>query len=188
MYDLIDELRRLTESGTADYTLGTVTYWEDLQLQGYLDQYRIDHYEIALEPVARSVGGTSEYNEYYIPHGINKYVEGTASGTVAWRLRGGEYEEITEDFEFYWRPGYIRFDSDQAGSVRYLTYRSYDMYAAASDVWRQRASHVSNKYDIKTDNHTLKRSQYYDHCLSMATYYTNLSGPKVRVMSRTDLY
>ena len=42
MTDLVNELREMTSAGTADYTLGTITYWSDDDLQGDLDVNRFE--------------------------------------------------------------------------------------------------------------------------------------------------
>lgn len=169
MTSLVNELRTQTESGTADYTLGTVTYWTDDQLQQILDRYRTDRYDVPLTAQARNISGTAVYHEYAIP--FVGYIEGTASGSAAWDLRDENHDTISSGYTPDLNTGMIRFDNDQGGSARYLSYRTFDFNRAARDVWIARAGHLSGRYDVQTDNHLLKRSQYHKHCVTMAAYY-----------------
>jgi hypothetical protein len=67
-----------------------------------------------------------------------------------------------------------------------LTGRSYDIYAAAADIWRRKAAHyASSSFDFSTDNHSIKRSQVYKHCLEMAEHYESMSSDAIEF---TDLF
>ena len=51
MASLITELRGMANAGTADYTLGTATYWDGDQVQRVLDRNRMDVYREQLTKV-----------------------------------------------------------------------------------------------------------------------------------------
>jgi hypothetical protein len=71
-----------------------------------------------------------------------------------------------------------------------LTGSSYDLQSAAADVWRRKASHVApTSFDFSTDNHSVSRSQVYQHCLEMAEFYEDRGANSIQVvpMFRSDL-
>ena len=81
----------------------------------------------------------------------------------------------------------MTFDSDTGGSTLYLIGRSYDLDAAAVDIWRQKAGHAANMYDFSSDNHRFARSQFMKHCLEMSEYYSRQAGASTSVMTRSDV-
>jgi hypothetical protein len=48
---------------------------------------------------------------------------------------------------------------------------TYDLSAAAADIWQEKASiHIGN-FDFAADEGNYKRSQVYQHCTTMARYH-----------------
>ena len=79
MSDVVAELRTLCEAGTADYSLGSVSYWTDDQLQNVLDKHAL---ELDFEPMKlfpERTAGKYLYKDYYIGH---PYLEQTTGGTA----------------------------------------------------------------------------------------------------------
>ena len=164
MTDLITSLRGMTNAGTADYTIGTTVYWSDDQLQAKLDAHRLDFYDASLSAV-------QDYKTYRAPY---RNLEG---GTVNFILKDAVGNTAgTADYTADYMNRVVTFAADQAGKSWYLTGRSYDIYAAAADVWRSKAAHASEtSFDFSTDNHSIKGSNIPAQCLKMADYYEHQS-------------
>lgn len=167
MASLISTLRGFTNAGTADFS-------DDL-LQQVLDRYKTDLRDFPLYSYPVTVSpGVAEYKDYQSPvrwlettdsGGSSRFVVGNGLGTVyGTALWSADYEN-----------GLISFVNDQAGSARYLTAHSYDVYAAASDVWQQKAAAAATAIDFSTDNHSIKRSQVTKSCLDMAAKYAGMA-------------
>lgn len=165
---LISELRGLTQAGVNDYTIGTVTYWTDDVLQTALDTTRVYHNRLPM--VCEPTYGAGSVTYTYFLTGLPNWEDGgTIQGT------GGTVVG-TAAYSFSPRSGEVLFSADTAGSAFEYTGWTYDPYAAAADVWRRKASHYAERYDVSTDNHNLERSQLVSQCLQMAAYYGGMGG------------
>lgn len=158
----------LTQAGTADFTVGSVVYWTNDQLQGVLDRHRKDVRYQALEAHATlGSGGSATYKEY-------------TSGMGCWEdgptLQTSNYESAGTAYGFEARRGVVTFDNDTGGSVILITGAVYDLHRAAAEVWRAKAGYYAGAYDVSTDNHTLKRSQLLVQCTAQALRFGML-GP-----------
>ncbi len=179
----------MTEAGTADYSLGSVNFWSDDHLQDVLDTNRRD---VIFEPLqmypTQISGGSLSYQDYRSLFG---FYEATTGGTAIFYVQDstGAFKG-TADYTADYRRGQVQFGSNQAGSVYYVTGRSYDLNSAAAEVWKKKASHyAANAFDFSTDNHSVSRSQVYEHCMAMAQQYESLSGDAVQTipMFRSDI-
>lgn len=184
MADLISQVRGMTYAGTADFTLGTVNYWSDDHIQRSLDKYRRDLYQVELEQwPTLGTAGTYTYTEYRSPYG------NLESGTAVFNLQqtnGGTAPANTPDYA----TGIITFTADTGGLDYMLTARTYDLEAAAADVWRGKAANAAQYFDFKTDNHDIKKSQFHQHCLEMAAYFSQQSSTQsfaVTTINRDDV-
>jgi hypothetical protein len=123
-------------------------------------------------------GGSLSYQDYRSSFG---YLEATTGGTAILYLQDSTGATIgTANYTPDYRRGQFQFSANQAGSVYYLTGRSYDLNAAAADVWRRKAAHVApTSFDFSTDNHSINRSQVYKHSLEMADYFEGKSSNSV---------
>jgi len=182
MTNLIAELRGLTAAGTADYSLGTVSYWTDDHLQNALDRFRKDIHRESLTPVYSYNGGNVEYKEY------RSRFKNLESGTAAFDIELSTGTNAgTADYSVDYTRGVVTFSADQGGTAWYLNARSYDLNASAAYVWRQKAAHVSSYYDVSTDGHSLKRSQMTKHFNDMAIYYEGMTSPESVELYRSDM-
>jgi hypothetical protein len=187
MAELIETLRGMTDAGTADYTIGTAAYWDGDHIQTVLDRHRVDVYFEPLQPVEKyTSGGSVEFHTYY---SVYKNYEQTSGGTAIFWLEDGTGADVgTVNYTVDYLNGRITFTADTEGTVYYLTGRSYDLNAAAADVWRQKASHYATRaVDFSTDNHRFSQSQIIRHCQDMATYYASMGAPVVVTLERSDL-
>lgn len=185
MTNLIARLRGMTNAGTADWTLGSEAYWSDEHLQDVLDARRVDLNRAPLTADPEYVSGTTLWHDYYAPVGN---FEEAASGSQYWRVENSSGVAAgTASYTVDYAAGHIRFAADQGGTAYYLRARSYSMALAAADVWRRKAAHYAERYDVQTDNHRLSRSQVIAHCLKMAAEYEAKAGIQSVQIVRGDL-
>jgi hypothetical protein len=186
MVNILDELRARCNAGSADYSLAGDTYWSDDQLQAACDRFRRDYTRQPLEAEPIQMPGSAVYHDYFWCHG--DFVEEGTSGTAVWRLENSAGSVIAEAaYTVNYSAKHIRFTSDQAGSAYYLSYRAYDLDRAAADVWTRKASHVTDRFDLVTDNHNLKRSQLHDMYMKQAKYYRSSAPARTVTRVRDDL-
>jgi hypothetical protein len=175
MANLVSTLRGLTNTGFNDYVIAGQAYWTDKHLQSVLDRYKTDIREAGLTPCPmRNTGGSIDYKEYQThahwlestdSSGSARFIITDVTGTVqVSSLWSADYEN-----------GVITFVSDQANASRFLTAHSYDIYAAAADVWRQKAASYATMIDFSTINQTIKRSHIVSQCEAMAKRYESMA-------------
>ena len=188
MAGLIAQVRQLAAAGAADYTAGGSTYWTDDQLQTYLDRTRVEIWDETIQsvPLVNS-GGTTVYTEYRMPWG---WLEQTTGGSVIFYLRDSTGARMgTADYSVDYNTGRITFGADQAGSVRYVTARSYDIYSAAASVWEAKAAHVADRFDFDADGESFKMAQLIKHYREMAAQMRTqaTSGVRTGRFERNDV-
>ena len=184
------EFRGMVDAAADAYTIAGVPYWTDAQLQDVLDLYRTDVVFEQLQSYPyRVAGGSLSYTDYRSAYG---FYEQTTGGTSIFYVQDSTGSAIgSANYTPDYRRGVVLFSADQAGTVYYLTGRSYDLNAAAADVWRKKAAHfASTAFNFSTDNHRIDRSQLHRHALEMAEYWEGKSGDSVQMvdMSRSDIW
>lgn len=183
---IVNELRRMADVGTAEYTVAGSAYWSDDDLQKALDRRSVLYHRIPLEPVPDFVNGNTEYRRYELTRPRDLPIEGTASGTVWFRLYSGQGTTITTGYTLSSDDGMIRFDADMMGSVLYVDYTVHNPYLAARDVLYARAVHEVRRFDVRTDAHTLSRSQLAKGYRELGDHYAKLSPPVSTQRRRND--
>jgi hypothetical protein len=186
MATLIARLRMLTETTTADYTVGSVTYWSDDQLEDILDlQVEVIHM-LTLVPQREWVAGVTEWHSYFIGYGN---LEEEPSGSPQWLLTDSNGVVISNTlYSVDYQTGIIRFTADQLGKVIFLNWaRSYNVSDAAAEVWSRKLAHVAQAYDFKAEDQMFSRSQLYDHYKDMYERFTRQGGLSTVPFSRSDL-
>jgi hypothetical protein len=192
MANLILRLRSMTEAGTADYAIASVTYWSADHLQERLDMHRTDLYGVPLESVVDiSSAGSAQYFTYRSPKG-NLEESTAAGGTIIWKVVDGIGSVLgTALYSTEYTPGIIRFTSDTLGTALYLWGRSYNIEAAAAEVWRAKAAHVAANFSFASDNQKFEKKVLIDHYLKMSDYWDAKGGVSTGIRSvqmvRTDL-
>ncbi len=185
MDNLINKLRARSDAGTADYVSGGITFWTDDQLQEILDENRSDVIREPLELHPEQIGGSAVYFSY---SWSRRWAEEAASGTAIWRVDDSAGSLIgTASYTPEYGAQTLRFTANTGGSAYFLTYRAFDMDRAAADVWEQKAASVATRFDIKTDNHDLKRSQLAQQYRDMAAQFRRRAGAKVSQRVRDDM-
>lgn len=189
MANLITTLRGFTNAGTADYSVGSATFWSDDQLQGVLDRYAtpIREEPLTVYPVTNT-SGTVEYKEY---QSHSRFFEDTNAGTARFFVADSLGAlQGTANWSADYEKGLITFAADTKGTAYYLTGYAYDVYAAAADVWYQKAAHASEQFDFSTSVNKVTRSHVVTGCLTMAKRYeamASVSTSQPAVIARGDL-
>jgi hypothetical protein len=150
-------MRLDADAGTEEFTINGIAYYSDDHLQSYLDRHRSDHQRELLAVEQEYNNGTVEWHNYRFKE---HDVERAGSGTQYWRVENHAGSAIgTADYSVDYDGRLIRFTADQEGERYYLTYRSFDYAWAVSEIWGHKSSNVARRFDVETDNHTLKFSQ-----------------------------
>ena len=164
----------MTFAGTADWTLGTAVFWDDDHIQKVLDDNRKDFFEVELQPVPKTVSSSLVYLRYDAPLGN---LETIASGTAVWNLTLSDGTQAgTADYSVDYTKGIVTFTADQGGTAWFMSGRSYELNAAAADVWATKATYYQQSYDVKTDGHDLTRSQLYKQAKEQEAFYRGMVG------------
>lgn len=174
MTQILSDLRMLTEAGTAEWTLGALTFWDDDRLQDVADKHRT---EFVFQPMGEyptyDTSGNLSYNDYTAGF---ENIEQTTGGTAIFYIQDSSFAFAgTANWTADYRRGKFTFSTDTEGESHYATGRAYDLNAAAAEVWRIKANHYATAFDFSTDNTTVKKSQVYDHCIERAEYFEGLA-------------
>jgi hypothetical protein len=187
MTTLVQRLREAASADEGEFALGGGTYWTDTQLQQKLDLQRQDIYAEVIAPTPTYNGDTVEYLDYFWRFGN---VEEAESGSAVWLVQDGSYNAVsTADYSVDYDARRISFPATTDGANYLLTYRTFNVNLTAAEVWEIKAANVANRFDIKTDNHDLKRSQLEATYTRKAQEFRKKGGANVRVkqMYRGDL-
>jgi len=161
---IIDEVRRITGAGTAEYSLvdqagATVTYYTDEQIERILDSRRIRmaRHQVLYEPELNT-GGTTIYQHAKV--GFAWVEDETAGGADNnMKITDNVGSVIgTASYTFSAEDGYISFTADQVGSARYVTGWIHNPYKAAVDVLTSWLNELVKQPDFQTDNMRVWRS------------------------------
>lgn len=181
----IARVRELAAAGTADYS--------DDAIQSVLDRNRLDFADDALVALREyNAGGTAVY---FVHQAHYRNLEATDGGTAVLYVRDSSGARIgTASYVVDTGAGRVIFAADTAGTAYYLTGRSYDVYAAAAEVWRMKAADVANRFDFTADGASFKASQLIaqynkmaEQCSSLATFGAGAAGLRSVTMVRDDL-
>ena len=175
MSNLISRLRSLTNAGTAQFTLNGTNYFSDDHLQELLDSnvQILSNHPLTWVPDTIG-GGTIQWTRALI--GYND-LEEASSGTTRWIVRDATgAEQGTANYTPDYVVGEILFDADQGGTIYYLSARSYDLYAAAADVWKMKQSFYSEWFAVSSEGQKMEWQQAFDHAVRMEESMRGMSG------------
>jgi hypothetical protein len=180
---MIETVRGFCNAGSADVVLGTATFWADDEVQRVLDRHKTYIVREELTPFESYAGsGTIVYLEYRSAFG--NIESGTAG---SFKIENGPGATIgTSAYTGDYVNGVFTFGTNTAGTAYFMTGYSYDVYAAAADIWRVKSGHVASGVNFSTDNMRVDRGQLIKNCQSMAEYYGRMSGAKVFNFTRDD--
>lgn len=184
---LAGPLARLRELAAAE----AAEYSNDA-LEAVLDRNRRDFADDRLTPLAQNEGGTVRF---YVHQSAWRNLEESGGGTAVLVLRDSARAVVgTADYSLDAAAGRITFAADTGGSAFYLTGRSYDVYAAAAEVWRMKAAQAAQRMDFTADGASFKASQLVKQYTEMAELYGSLAtfgagavGLRTTTLVRDDL-
>jgi len=180
MQTLIDTVRGFADADPEEQTVESgssiVTYWDDEEIQRVLDRHKTEYIHALMDVQPTYSGGSIVYTQYKLG-AVN-----VESGTAVFKIEdtSGTVTGYTVDYA----RGIATFTSDQSGKSYYWSGYSYDLDAAAADIWRIKASRVAGLVDFSTDGHSIKRSQQARAYLDMANYYQNRSATESIVTAK----
>ena len=172
MQTLIDTVRGFANAAPDEWEVSTdssiVTYWSDDEIQRVLDRHKVEYIHELMDAQPTYESGLSVYKRYLLG------VANVESGTTVFKVEdvAGTVSGYTADYT----RGIVTFSTDQSGKSFYWSGFSYDLYAAAADIWRMKASHVAGLVDFSTDGHSIKRSQQAQQYLNMSQYFQSRSA------------
>lgn len=184
MANLILEVRRMTNAGTADYSVSAETFWTDQQVQDVLDETREQWVMTPLVADPVYADGVWNYTEYKIPGRNLEELGGTPAAFVVRNASGSAIG--TANYSVDYRARRVVFTADQAGETYYADFRTYDLNLSAARVWEMKAAHLASMVDWESDNHKVKASQEADRALAMAQKFKSMAGPKMSQFRRMD--
>lgn len=185
MQNLINRVRALTGAGQSEYTVGDRTYWTDNDLQDILDSNARFVVESPLAWQRQQVGGTAYYFAAQLAY---RDLEEASSGTARWAVRDGPGTlQGTAGYSVDYRQGLISFTASQGGTAYYVTGYTYDVHAAAADVWDERLANFTLWYNFAADNQSFTRSQAFDHAEKMRNYHRSKAGSNIVAQAFGDL-
>ena len=186
MQTLIDTVRGYANAAPDEWEVSTdssiVTYWSDDEIQRVLDRHKQEYIHELMDAQPTYESGSSVYKRYLLG------VANVESGTAVFKVEdvSGTVSGYTADYT----RGIVTFSTDQSGKSFYWSGFAYDLYAAAADIWRMKASHVAGLVDFSTDGHSIKRSQQVQQYLNMSQYFQSRSaseGVQTSRIVRDDL-
>ena len=189
MYDLIQRVRTLTATNVGDYTVGNQSYWTDAQIEAVLDQNRLDFSDDLMTPLREiNSGGTVVY---YTHQAHYTDLETTSGGTAIMYVRDSTGARAgTANYSVDYRAGRVTFTATTGGTAYYMTGRSYDVYAAAADIWTLKAAHVAERFDFTADGASFKVSQLvaqYERQAASMRAKSRTGGMVTTTMVRDDV-
>ena len=185
MQTLIDDLRENGDVGTAEYTVGTTTYYTDDQLQDLLDRRRrvvVRH---------RAVGATEYSGSDNVVYrrfltGLTS-LEGTASGTAQVRVEDAN-GNILSGYTLDENSGIITFSADQGSSTNiYFTGWVYDLNGASADLWRIKSGFTAKHFSFAADSQRFQRGQWHNNCIRMERQFRRQQWTSTAHRVRTDI-
>jgi len=186
MQTLIDTVRGFANAAPDEWEVTSdssiVTYWSDDEIQRVLDRHKQEYIHELMDAQPTYESGSSVYKRYLLG------VANVESGTAVFKVEdvAGTVSGYTADYT----RGIVTFSTDQSGKSFYWSGFAYDLYAAAADIWRMKASHVAGLVDFSTDGHSIKRSQQAQQYLNMSQYFQSRStseGVQTSRIVRDDL-
>lgn len=159
MADLIVSWRLLVNDA------GTAT-WSNQQAQDILDEHQTRVWREPLEMEKTYTSGTSYVYKVY----HSRYRNLEAGGSAYFQVEDSAGSQRgTADFTADYIRGVVTMTADQVGTALYLSGYAYDLHGAAADGWRQQAGNVAGYYSFEADGHRLSRSDWFKHCIQMAS-------------------
>lgn len=186
MANLVDRVRALCDIDSDSYTVNYKDYWTNDQIQSRLDSNATFLVDSPLFWRPQTLTG-SDVN-YLIADSLYRDFEELGSGESRWVIRDSTGAVIaTSGYSVDYRQGRVTFTTDQEGTNYYLTAYSYDVYAAAANVWAEKLANFSSWYDFSADGGNYKRDQVFKHAQDMLKLMHQETGQNVVANAGGDI-
>ena len=179
MSALILKLRGMTDTSVNDYTINSIPYWTDDQLEDELDLVQM-HAEFLQMEAIPSTGASLAITYTRYETGLTDW-----ENTPTIQDENGDTISVAL-YTFDPNTGVVTFTADTTGLGRYITGNVYNVERAAANIWRRKAAHAAKNFDFTTDNHSIKRSQVTAQYLDLARFYDKQAGSKTISIYRGD--
>ena len=175
---VVSRLRQMTNADVHELAIAGQVYWSDSDIQDVLDRYSTRVIEKELEFVPQYEDGTVIYK--ILPTNI-KDLEGPSSGATRWVMRDTVGAAIgTALYSYNDYTGMVDFSSDTGGTISTnLTAYTYDVYAAAADIWDWRIANFAMWYDFRSENQSMSRSQAFKQAKLMRDAMLERKGTNI---------
>jgi hypothetical protein len=180
MTNLIQTVRELSNAGSAEFVVGSASYFSDDHIQASLDNNRRDFQFEPMEVYPEQVAGSIVYKEF-------RTYENTEAGTLFYLQYAGGTVVGTALYSVDNVRGVVTFTNDTVGTAFYVTGRTYDVNMAASEIWKRKASNVANQVDWSSDNHSVKNSQVFQFYTKQAEYFASMGKQNTVSIYRGDM-
>ena len=157
----VAHLRQITASAEDDVFNG-VTYWTDDQLIEILERHESHLFQLPLKLAGETYDGLYVYK--LASQSRNFWCTQDAavndSGT-----------DVTDAVTIDYKHNLTVTSATELVDPAFTELNEIDMNGAAAEVWRTKAQQRSHYADWRAGSHSVKSSQEYEHCLSMAKLY-----------------
>lgn len=181
VWDVVRRVRQLTGAGTAAWTIDGIPHPSDVEIQEALDRHALDLHQVPIRFREDTIGGGSvswtvaDVGWQHLEAGTAFAVEDSTGAARA-----------TADYTLDAQRGIVTFTTDQAGTVLYVTGRSFDVHAAAADILEQWAAAESVSFDFTSDASRFQRSQKAEALQRAAGVQRRRARPRTVRLTRGD--
>lgn len=178
---LVDDLRRMTAVGKAQYEVDGAKFWTDEGLREALERHvcaRLLQAEIELIPT-HTAEGTLVFVNGRAP--VTGILDTETATVVSWTGHPIPGTATIHD------DGRVEFTANQVTAIPTLNGLCYDLNAAAAEVLTDWASALKLGYDIKSGDASLPRSQRHEMLLEQAQAFRSRAVTSSAQMVRGDL-
>ena len=197
--NLLTDLRRMTDTAVGAYTVNSVSYWTDDQLEEIMQGFAVDYDTVPLMSIPQYYNGTWEHRKYRIPKSLPVWLEYFTPAQLTANQALAAEDQLDEDVSFYvvdvegvvvdsstytYHKGRrtIEFAADTNVTQYYLRVIGYNLNEIAAQVWYDKAAHRVELVDWRGGDHQVKEDQEWKHCMEMAQHYSRYSGMRVTTL------
>jgi hypothetical protein len=180
MKALVDDLRRMTGVGKAQYEIDGTAFWSDADLERALEKRVSERlFQVEVVPITTVAEGADlEVLSGQVELRGSLDTETAVVTTIAGnQVKGATLHE----------DGHIDYAENMISTPTLLTGITYDLSGAAADVLTDWASAVKEGYDLTADGQGLKRSQRHAQLLTQAAAFRARAVPGTITLRRTDV-
>jgi len=155
---------------------GSSQVWTDDQIQGVMDESRVDYGNEVLQAVPSFSGTTIQYLDYY--HDLGGWEDGMV---LKQYLTQVVTPTTSEPIAGHWS-----FSTSKLPPI-YITGSLHDIYRAAADLLERWAAKWVLSYGFSSDGQSFQRQQAATMLQALAKTYRQKQRPRMIIATRSDL-